>query len=362
MTTITTSALVASYVRQSCNHLREREIFWRNLQPFLEQRGYMLRVRYHPQSTPTRPAPQKPEDGTDYLLEIHRGKVLDAIRMADQAKVVLKKVKTSSQEISIGMYFSSALLRNDPRNHCIPILDVIPLPGTDEEALIVMPYLRAFDHRFEFKFEYIDAVQQCLEGLLFMHQHNVTHLDACWGNIVVGTPAVIPDGSRPKKDMYRDRSEGCALYYFIDFGLSSIYPNFEERGLIRGRVGQDKTVPEFSDVIPFDPFKVDIYQLGGILEKVEQDYVGLDFLHPLVESMRNKAPDLRPEAKTALEQFWGLVSKLSEEDVNAQVRHARRFIKNKHWSRPRPKRQNKARAKPFKSIINSISRLFGKRT
>lgn len=231
----------------------------------------------------------------------------------------------------------------------------------------------------------IYASTQCVTpvcGKMFMLTRNISftfHRDACWGNIVVGTP---PDGPRPadpfshgdiKHSMFphQDRSEDHALYYFIDFGLSSIYPNFEERGLIRGRVGQDKTVPEFSDVIPFDPFKVDIYQLGGILERVEQvgiftrvqipmktlqDYVGLDFLHPLVESMRNKTPDLRPEAKTALEQFWGLVSKMSEEDMNAQVRHARRF--NKHRPRSRPKRQNKVKAKPFKSIIYTLSRLF----
>ncbi|HEV7736063.1 MAG TPA: hypothetical protein VGO47_01660 [Chlamydiales bacterium] len=69
---------------------------------------------------------------------------------------------------------------------------------------------------------------------------------------------------------YHDRRDvGHIPYYFIDFGLSGQYPSFEERGLIGGRVGQDRTVPEFSDTEFFDPFKVDIYQLGGVFKEME---------------------------------------------------------------------------------------------
>jgi hypothetical protein len=59
-------------------------------------------------------------------------------------------------------------------------------------------------------------------------------------------------------------------YYYIDFGLSSWYPNGKETATSIGAVGQIKSVPELSDIVPYNPFQVDIYQLGyTILEVVE---------------------------------------------------------------------------------------------
>ncbi|HEV7736062.1 MAG TPA: hypothetical protein VGO47_01655 [Chlamydiales bacterium] len=77
---------------------------------------------------------------------------------------MLKRVETSTEEIPIGLYFSQEALRNDFRNHCVQILDVILCPDTDEEAFIVMPFLRNFDSpQFEFQCEYVDAARQFLE-------------------------------------------------------------------------------------------------------------------------------------------------------------------------------------------------------
>jgi hypothetical protein len=39
---------------------------------------------------------------------------------------------------------SSPALRDDPRNHTVPLLDVIPLPADDDWALLVMPVLLEF--------------------------------------------------------------------------------------------------------------------------------------------------------------------------------------------------------------------------
>jgi serine/threonine protein kinase len=57
-------------------------------------------------------------------------------------------------------------------------------------------------------------------------------------------------------------------YFFIDFGLSSRFASFEERYLDTGMGGQNKKVPELSYDIPYDPFKVDIYQLGGVFAEL----------------------------------------------------------------------------------------------
>ncbi|HEV7737900.1 MAG TPA: hypothetical protein VGO47_11085 [Chlamydiales bacterium] len=87
------------------------------------------------------------------------------------------------------------------------------------------------------------------------------------------------DGKTFHRFLYHDRRDvGHVSYYFIDFGLSSQYPSFDKRGLISGRVGQDRTVPEFSDTKFFDPFQVDIYQLGGVFEEMEN--VSIPFHSP----------------------------------------------------------------------------------
>ncbi|KAF8515661.1 hypothetical protein JB92DRAFT_3154658, partial [Gautieria morchelliformis] len=71
-------------------------------------------------------------------------------------------------------------------------------------------------------------------------------------------------------------------YFFVDFGLSSHFASFEERHLVTGPAGQNKTVPELSYEVPYDPFKVDNYHLGGVFEELVENYHGLGVFQPLV--------------------------------------------------------------------------------
>ena len=57
-------------------------------------------------------------------------------------------------------------------------------------------------------------------------------------------------------------------YFFVDFGLSTSFARSEKRHLVIGKGGQNKTVPESSYEIPYDAFKVDIYQLGGVFQEL----------------------------------------------------------------------------------------------
>lgn len=52
-------------------------------------------------------------------------------------------------------------------------------------------------------------------------------------------------------------------YYLIDFGISLQLPN-KDVGTI-GIWGRDRTVPELSTTEWYDPFKVDVYQLGRVI-------------------------------------------------------------------------------------------------
>ncbi|KAG6859883.1 hypothetical protein C0995_002525 [Termitomyces sp. Mi166 len=101
---------------------------------------------------------------------------------------------------------------------------------------------------------------------------------------------------------WRNRSSARPMqYYFIDFDISKQYPVDEKIETSTGLSGQDRTVPEMLDNKPYDPFKVDVYQLGNaFLAKVVPEYNGLNALLPILKAMTNARPEDRPSPSEAL--------------------------------------------------------------
>lgn len=90
------------------------------------------------------------------------------MRVQDNKKVVLKKVGTWTDEIPVISYLSSSEIQSYSRNRSVPLLDVIPLPGDDEHALIVMPLLYEFhEPPFARRGEVIEALRQIIQVRLF---------------------------------------------------------------------------------------------------------------------------------------------------------------------------------------------------
>lgn len=56
-------------------------------------------------------------------------------------------------------------------------------------------------------------------------------------------------------------------YYFTDFGISTYFDDDTEPRLVLGEDGLDASVPELSAVVPYDPFKVDVFILGNFFKK-----------------------------------------------------------------------------------------------
>jgi len=77
------------------------------------------------------------------------------------------------------------------------------------------------------------------------------------------------DGFNRIRD-WRNRCRVAVQYYYIDFGLSGFYPNGFRGARAIGTSGQIKTVPEHSNQVSYNPFKVDIYQLGCTFLEVIQ--------------------------------------------------------------------------------------------
>ncbi len=120
---------------------------------------------------------------------------MDARRLTDGMLVSIKKVRTDSRKLQIATFLSSATLRRDPRNYWIPILEVLRDPEDPAISLMVVPFLRYVDDpAFDCVGSILDCVEQLLEvgssmhrsgrlaltcqflqGLVFLHEHNVAH-------------------------------------------------------------------------------------------------------------------------------------------------------------------------------------------
>lgn len=128
-------------------------------------------------------------------------------------------------------------------------------------------------------------------------------------------------------------------YHYIDFGLSYQYPLGLKDMTETGSCGQDTSVPEFCSDAPYDPFKVDIYQLGHVILDVAnvstsssnfissghkyipllQKYEGLELFLELGRAMTSRDPAERPNASMALRQLEHLVSSFEPSDLKRRV-------------------------------------------
>lgn len=88
---------------------------------------------------------------------------------------------------------------------------------------------------------------------------------------------MYPLGFHPVHDVLLDdvttfapvipRLEVGVKYYFVDYGISSYFPSGSQREPVLGTAGRDQDVPELSNSVPYDPFKVDIFTIGNVLRR-----------------------------------------------------------------------------------------------
>ena len=97
---------------------------------------------------------------------------------------------------------------------------------------------------------------------------------------MVDSKKLVPDGDNCFTVPYLTRDK-CRLvtpvvrravaplqYYFIDFESATYYPPEEKNPLCVGTTGQERSVPELSETVPYNPFKLDVYQLGSIFPRL----------------------------------------------------------------------------------------------
>jgi hypothetical protein len=70
---------------------------------------------------------------------------MDATAITDSSFVMIKCVKSPSNELDLAVWFSADSQRSDPANHCVPILKVLKHPNEAGWAIIFMLLLRSYD-------------------------------------------------------------------------------------------------------------------------------------------------------------------------------------------------------------------------
>ena len=190
-------------------------------------------------------------------------------------------------------------------------------------------------------------------------------------NILLDADAMYPDGfhpvameragdfSDPARYISRTSAGAKAKYYYVDFGISVYIPEDVDQKLVTGVFGRDQDPPELSDLVPYDPFKLDIFIIGnmfrrefyqvGVLRhnllafrlRVLQTFTNVEFLKDLIEVMTHPQPISRPSAMEAL-ALW----KKMRETV---------WTLNREW-RPRPRREHPGGSEVFDAL--SLHRVF----
>ncbi|KAI0045022.1 hypothetical protein FA95DRAFT_1496145 [Auriscalpium vulgare] len=307
------------------------EFPWLGRQPFLESKGYMLRPRLRPGWTPSWISNGKdPALCEDNYPSPMRILVTDATRIADGKLVCIKKISTGNKESNTALLLRSKQRREDPRNHSVPILDVLEDPDDSAVSYMVMPFFHPMDDPpFESVDEIVDFVDQVLEGLAFMHEQGVAHRDCSPSNIMMDAAAMfpcgfhpalnglLPDASGPVAPTMISRSKAGVRYYFVDYDISSRNaPGHPEE--VTGTEGRDEEVPELAEDVAYNPFKVDVFSMGNLLKhEFHERFSNVDFLAPLLNEMMIEDPMHRPTAEEALRQWRSIRADVA--DTNAPL-------------------------------------------
>lgn len=140
----------------------------------------------------------------------------------------------------------------------------------------------------------------------------LSHRDCSLKNVLLDASRMYPLGFHPVEDIFLDdimtlapripRLEAGVKYYFVDYGISSYFPAGSQRELVLGVAGRDQDVPELSNNVPYDPFKVDIFTIGNVLRSEIQ---AVSFHSPRLISLSHFRVELQqPRILHALDRAY----------------------------------------------------------
>ncbi|KAF9483154.1 hypothetical protein BDN70DRAFT_828108 [Pholiota conissans] len=157
----------------------------------------------------------------------------------------------------------------------------------------------------------VEVIMQMLEGLAFIHNLGIAHRDAFQDNFVIQW--------QPESFKTMSISPSRPRVYLIDFEVAIDFPSdcpIEERVATGYPLGgsfldleryQRPHAPEFSGGKPYNPFKLDIWQLAQSLSGIRITVVKID---KVLDDMANADSDQRPSAQEALDRIRDVVNSI----------------------------------------------------
>ncbi|TCD64065.1 hypothetical protein EIP91_004573 [Steccherinum ochraceum] len=145
--------------------------YWRSRYYILADRGYTLRDHFCPDKQPTTRNSSRPwndvPDGID--ARIPGGKL-----------VIVRRMSTDSQELSLLLKFSQPEMRSAPGNLCVPVYAVFEDPDDPSSTFVVTPHLfMVYQLQWRNLDDILNYISRVLEGLVFFHSHGISNVLPC---------------------------------------------------------------------------------------------------------------------------------------------------------------------------------------
>ncbi|KAI0643522.1 hypothetical protein C8Q79DRAFT_915628 [Trametes meyenii] len=159
-----------------------------------------------------------------------------------------------------GEIYEVLLKFSDKRNHTLPC-EVVR--DAERPSIIIMPHMgsmRAIGRRITAwsLSEFLSVFLQIVEGVEFMHEHRIVHMDICWGNTAAAGKRQVEEHSH--------LTEG--KMYFIDFETSRLLTT--DPG-IQGAVALPETqVKPPGDMDRMDPYSWDMFCVGKLFQEMAE--------------------------------------------------------------------------------------------
>ncbi|KAF9780483.1 hypothetical protein BJ322DRAFT_295661 [Thelephora terrestris] len=241
-------------------------------------------------------------------------------RLSDNLQIVIKAVHRRSRELDVITALSTPPLRDDPMNHCIPVLDIIHAPLDPPHAFSHGAYRDqlSFVIMEEWSSEfippdqphtlrsYLTSLLHCIQHITFMHTHRFAHLDIAVRNVL---------------------TDYAGRYAYIDYETSRRFcrPPVEiEQGedphssVLVHHPRATEVPPEVEKGHSTSPYAMDVWALGMLISKAGMSTgYAVPELCPITRSMLEPQWEKRPSAKVVLRLFGEAILKISEERLNS---------------------------------------------
>ncbi|PPQ77873.1 hypothetical protein CVT26_005198 [Gymnopilus dilepis] len=173
--------------------------------------------------------------------------------------------------------------------------------------------------------EVCSAIHDLLKVTFFLHKNNIAHCDLKTENVLVNHFCTV-DAQFFNSTRRGLRSSGSLIYALCDFGASSCFPSDVSRDDCRLRIEESwKTTSMIKDNIAgefeYNPFVFDVGELGAMFCQHFQHLTVLaPFMAPLFDAMTARDLRRRFSAPRALEFFEEMVSQMSRQELETDIR------------------------------------------